>query len=89
MFIDTARFVSSSIVPSFLVVSPIVRSGWPRATSRKLSATVVRCLPAGAVAFDALGRKVADPRSGIYFVCEEPQAQSLGLQAARKFVVTR
>jgi hypothetical protein len=39
----------------------------------KLAATVVRGLPAGAVAFDAIGRRVANPRSGIFFVRDEGQ----------------
>lgn len=32
------------------------------------AATVVRGLPAGAVAFDAMGRRVVNPKSGVYFV---------------------
>ena len=42
----------------------------PQATSHKFPATVVRSLPQGAVAFDAMGRRVANPRSGIFFVRE-------------------
>jgi YVTN family beta-propeller protein len=34
----------------------------------KVEASVVRSLPAGAVAFDAMGRRVLNPKSGIYFV---------------------
>jgi hypothetical protein len=30
--------------------------------------TVIRCLPHGAVAFDAMGRQTRDPKPGIYFV---------------------
>jgi hypothetical protein len=40
----------------------------PQATSRKLAATVVRCLPQGATAFDAMGRRVHHPEPGIYFL---------------------
>jgi len=40
----------------------------PQATSGKLAATVTRSLPHDAVAFDAMGRRVLNPRPGIYFV---------------------
>jgi hypothetical protein len=40
----------------------------PQAPSHKLAAIVVRSLPQGAVAFDAMGRKAVNPRSGVYFV---------------------
>ncbi len=40
----------------------------PPASSRKPAATVIRSLPAGAVAFDAMGRRVASPKPGVYFV---------------------
>lgn len=43
----------------------------PQALSRKLAATVVGSLPHCAVAFDAMGRRVMDPRPGIYFVRDE------------------
>jgi len=51
------------------------------ASSRRLAATIIRSLPAGAVAFDAMGRRVVTPRSGVFFV-REAQAQ-----AVRKVVV--
>jgi YVTN family beta-propeller protein len=60
----------------------------PQASSRRLEPTVlsgasgVRRL-APCVAFDAMGRRVANPRSGIYFV-REAQAQAI-----RKVVITR
>jgi hypothetical protein len=47
--------------------------------------TVIRSLPQGAVAFDAMGRRVLNPQSGIFFV-HEAQAQA---QAVRKVVITR
>jgi hypothetical protein len=40
----------------------------PQAMSRKLAATVVRSLPECAVAFDAMGRRVSNPKRGVYFV---------------------
>jgi hypothetical protein len=51
----------------------------------KLAATVVRGLPQGAAAFDAMGRRVVSPQSGIFFV-REAQAQA---QAIRKVVITK
>jgi len=63
----------------------------PLAPSHKLQATVIRNLPRGAVAFDAMGRRVLNPRSGIFFVREaasrEPSA--VGVSAVRRVVVTR
>ncbi|MBM3330261.1 hypothetical protein FJY68_00235 [candidate division WOR-3 bacterium] len=40
----------------------------PQATSRRLSTTVVRSLPEGSTVFDPMGRRVASPKAGIYFV---------------------
>ncbi len=57
--------------------------------SRTTRATVIRSLPQGAVAFDAMGRRVVYPRPGICFVREEAQAASPKPQAVRKVVVTR
>jgi hypothetical protein len=39
-------------------------------------ATVLRRLPAGAVAFDAMGRRVPDPKTGVYFVWEQSAISS-------------
>jgi hypothetical protein len=60
----------------------------PHATSFKLRATVIRRVPASSVTFDAMGRRVVDPRSGIYFVRERP---AVGGQpsAVSKVVITR
>ncbi len=57
-----------------------------RAT-RDVRPTVIRSLPAGVVAFDAMGRRVLNPRAGICFV-REAQAQAQA-QAVRKVIVTR
>jgi hypothetical protein len=43
----------------------------PLASSRKLAATVIRRLPPGSAAFDAMGRRVKNPRSGIFFIRDE------------------
>ena len=39
----------------------------------KLAATVMRGLPPGAVAFDAMGRRVMNPRSGVLFRAGRPK----------------
>jgi hypothetical protein len=55
-------------------------------TPSRKPATVVRSLPKRAVAFDAMGRRVVNPKPGVYFV-REAQAQAQA-QAIRKVVVT-
>jgi hypothetical protein len=62
-------------------------SPMPRAQGGKLQATVVRSLPQGAVAFDATGRRVANPRSGVFFVCPEPSADGRRPAAVTKVVI--
>jgi hypothetical protein len=57
-------------------------------TSRKLDATVMRSLPQGAVAFDAMGRRVANPMSGICFVRDEGQG-TRDAGRTRKVVILR
>jgi hypothetical protein len=55
------------------------------------AATVVRRLPSGAVVFDATGRRVVNPRPGVYFVRSEPSAagREPSAFAVRKVVVQR
>lgn len=43
----------------------------PRTAGSKPAATVIRSLPPGAVVFDAMGRRVLNPKSGIYFVTDD------------------
>ena len=43
--------------------------------------------PASSIVFDAMGRRVASPSSGIYFVRDEPQASSHRPQTARKVII--
>ena len=59
----------------------------PTAYGSRPSATVMRALPAGVVAFDAMGRRVTSARPGVYFVREELQASSLKPQAMRKVII--
>ncbi len=54
---------------------------------RKLAATVIRELPPGAVAFDALGRRTSGLRPGVYFVREQPRASNRDARAVRKVIV--
>jgi YVTN family beta-propeller protein len=54
--------------------------------SRKPAATVVRSLPPGAVAFDAMGRRVVDPRSGILFM-RQASSTTRGAPQVTKVVI--
>ena len=56
---------------------------------RRVEPTVTNSMPDGVTIFDAMGRRVENPRSGIYFVREEPQAASLKPQAVRKVILQR
>jgi len=58
-----------------------------QAPSHKLAATVIRSLPQGAVAFDAMGRRAHDPKPGVYFVRDEGQGTDVG--RTRKVVIQR
>lgn len=60
----------------------------PQAASSKPAATVVRKLPAGAVAFDAMGRRVVGAKAGVYFVRDEGRGAG-GVGRMRKVVVQR
>jgi DNA-binding beta-propeller fold protein YncE len=51
--------------------------------------TVLRSPPAGALVFDAMGRRVLDPKPGIYFVREVQGARGEVLGKPRKVIVTR
>jgi hypothetical protein len=77
------------LVLHVLPVGGVEESPKPQASSPKPQPTVVRRLSAGAVAFDAMGRRVVNPKPGVYFVREEPQAASLKPQAMRKVVLQR
>jgi hypothetical protein len=63
--------------------SGVEESPGPQTPSHKLAATVIHALPAGAVVFDGMGRKVTNPRSGVLFVQQrsavsgEPSAVSI------------
>jgi hypothetical protein len=60
--------------------------------SRRLAATVLSGASgagrlASCIVFDAMGRRVANPRSGIFFVRGKPQAVSPKPQAVRKVII--
>jgi len=53
-------------------------------------ATVLRRLPAGAVVFNAIERRAANPKPGVYFVRMKGQRdQGIERSSVRKVVVTR
>jgi len=62
-----------------------------RPAARGLLPTIMRRLPAGAVAFDAMGRMVVNPKPGVYFVRTEPSAASRQPSAVivRKVVIQK
>jgi hypothetical protein len=73
---------------SYIYATGVEERGKPQASSHKLQATVVHCLPAGAVAFDAMGRRVRDPKPGIYFVRERSAVGGRrSANAVRKVVI--
>jgi YVTN family beta-propeller protein len=67
----------------------------PQAVRFKPAATVVRNLPAGALVFDAMGRRVTMPKPGVYFVVTPrpdplPQGErGNGAVTVRKVIVQR
>jgi predicted RNA-binding protein (virulence factor B family) len=66
----------------------IEESPKPQASDHNLQATVLRRLPAGSVAFDAMGRRAVNPKSGVYFVRDEGRgAKDVG--RTRKVVIQR
>ena len=61
-------------------MSGIEESPKPQAPSYKLLPTVMRQLPVGAEAFDAMGRRVLSPKSGVYFVREAQSIRKVTVQ---------
>jgi len=59
----------------------------PQASNSKPAATVVRGLPPGAVVFDAMGRRVVNPRGGVYFVRSGPSAAGRQPSAVTKVII--
>jgi len=81
---DTGLWTIKCTIPNDSVIwrfrgryMPGIEEGQPQASSHELPPTVLRSLPPGAVAFDASGRRVTNPKSGIYFVRAEPSAATV------------
>jgi hypothetical protein len=53
------------------------------------AATVLRGLPSGAVAFDAMGRRVTEPKPGVYFVGEGSGTRGHGSGKMRKVIIQK
>ena len=70
-------------------VSGVEESIQPLITSRSPAATIIRTLPVGTLAFDAMGRRAVNPRTGIHFVREDARPASQKPQAVRKVVLQR
>ena len=58
----------------------------PQAPSHRLEPTVIRGLPVGVVAFDAMGRRVLEPKPGVYFIHEGSGVGGQGSGGTRKVV---
>ncbi len=75
----TSNPVICQFVPAGVIGIGEAKPEGARSAVRILWPTVVRGLPPGAVAFDAMGRRVASPKAGIYFIrvdSREPSAVS-------------
>jgi hypothetical protein len=68
-----------------------IRDGTSRPdTRRALLPTIIRSMPKDAVIFDAMGRRVANPKPGVYFVRDEGQmTKDEATGRMRKVVITR
>jgi hypothetical protein len=67
--------------------SAVEESPAPSALGYKPAATVIRSLPQGAVAFDAMGRKATNLRPGIYFV-RQTSSMASDASSVTKVVLT-
>ncbi len=66
----------------------VEEGGQPTAYGSRPAATVLRSVPAGAVVFDATGRRVLNPKPGVYFVRQVSDVKR-GASDVTKVVVTR
>ena len=69
-------------------ITAVAEGSEKRPIDRESKSGVLRWLPAGAVAFDAMGRRVLEPRSGIYFVRGEGRG-TRDAGRTRKVVIQR
>ena len=95
---DTGLWTIKCTIPNDSVIwrfrgrdMPGIEEGQPQASRHKLPLTVLRGLPPGATVFDASGRRVTNPKSGIFFVRTEPSAVSCQPSAVtvRKVILQR
>jgi hypothetical protein len=63
-----------------------IQEGRPQAASPRPQPTVLHRLPAGAIAFDAIGRRVLAPKSGVFFIAVGGERSALRV---RKVVMQR
>jgi len=70
------------------IPSGVEESRKPQASSSTPPTTLMRRLPAGTVAFDATGRRVLDPKPGVYFVLSASDAER-GAHGTTKVVLTK
>jgi DNA-binding beta-propeller fold protein YncE len=89
-FPESGRVYVSGNAPAISVIRDtsfpgVAECPMSNASRTTLDATILRCLPVGSAAFDAMGRRVSLAKPGVYFV-SEAQAQA---QAVRKVVITR
>ncbi len=61
----------------------------PRVSDRRPMATVIREVPPTCEAYDAMGRRVANPRSGVLFIRERSTGSTAPATNVRKVVVQR
>jgi hypothetical protein len=85
---------TNDVVRLVLHVLPAGAVGETASTERPKAdggATVMRDLPAGAVVFDAMGRRVVNPKPGVYFVKEQSafSSQHSGAAHVRKVILQR
>jgi len=87
------NMVHDSLVVLFIPpdsAAPRIHDVGTRSRRRTVTfATVIRRLPAGAVVFDAMGRRAVNPKPGVCFVCDGPQAASHKPQVVRKVLIVR
>jgi hypothetical protein len=80
------NFANDTLDSRFFVACPGIEECQPQATCHKLQATVLQSLPPGAVAFDAMGRRVLNPNAGVYFVAANGERSAVSV---RKVVLQR
>jgi len=68
---------------------PGVEEGRFKPQAAHITPTIVRCVPAGSFVFDAMGRRVTNPKSGVYFLGQGLGTRGQALRRMRKVVIQR